>query len=59
MIVYQCKVLEVEGHGEGDFTLGIFSTEEKAQKAFDKFLQTEDFPQEYCLAIYEYKLDEE
>lgn len=56
--VYALKALEVGGYGEGDYTLGLYSTEKKALNAFDKFISNQDFPEEYASHIVEYNLDD-
>lgn len=56
--VYLLTVLEIGSYGEGDYTIGIYSSELNAIEAYNKKILEEDNPEEYCMHITEYKLDE-
>lgn len=56
--VYALIALEVGGYGEGDYTIGVYSSEKKALDAFDKFKSNQDFPDQYASHIVEYNLDD-
>lgn len=57
--IFRLSALEVGSHGEGDFTIGIFSTEEKAENAFVKFLKDDpSYSKRYAKSIDPMFLDE-
>jgi hypothetical protein len=56
--IYVLKALEIGGYGEGDFTIGVYSSEKVASDAFERWRNNQDFPDEYCKHVIEYDLDQ-